>query len=75
VTLTDEDDFKEGVMAFGDIGLANPAYDITALYISARRIGERMSNFFMFGGSFGDGVSPAGVNFTNILRTVFLYKI
>jgi hypothetical protein len=61
VTLRDDDDFKEGVMAFGDIGLDGPAYDVTALYISAVRIGERMSNFFMFGGNFGDGISDAGV--------------
>ncbi len=48
-------------MAFGDIGVTSPSYDVTALYISARRIGERMSNFFMFGGSFGDGINTGGV--------------
>ena len=66
MTLRDEDDFKEGVMAFGDIGIGSPAYDVTALYISTRRIGERMSNFFMFGGSLGDGISNAGVYISQI---------
>ena len=64
VTLTNEDNFKQGVMAFGEIGVISPSYDLTALYVNALKLGSRLSNFFMFGAIFGTGLNNATVYHT-----------
>ena len=66
VTLTDEDDRKDGAMAFGEISLDSPAYDILALCISAFRIGRHFSNYVMLG-----GITGAGSHETTLYHTQF----
>jgi hypothetical protein len=42
-------------MAFGEVAVDTPAYDVTALYLNSYRIGRKVSNYFMFGGIMGSG--------------------
>ena len=56
LTFTDDETFKQGLMGLLEVEVSTPAFDITTLYINVVRIGKRMSNFFMVGAAYGEGV-------------------
>ena len=56
MTITDGDNFKQGLMGLLEIEVTTPAFDITMLYINVARIGRNVSNFFMIGAAYGEGL-------------------
>ncbi len=41
VTLTNDADFKQGLMVLADVAVDTPAFDVTGLYLNAARVGSR----------------------------------
>jgi hypothetical protein len=41
VTLTNDDDFKQGLMVLADVAVDTPAFDVTGLYLNVARVGSR----------------------------------
>ena len=62
-------------MGLLEIEVATPAFDITMLYINVARIGKRLSNFFMIGVAYGEGLHDITIyhtQFTNRTAAVLL---
>ena len=75
LTFTDDETFKQGLMGLLEVEVSTPAFDITTLYINVVRIGKRMSNFFMVGAAYGEGVHNITIyhtQFTNQTAAMLL---